>query len=278
LEKVTVLFGILFSKIGKIYSSSDHLIRHWMPSNEEIILKSFNLNSTFFHFSHNLRVPVGKITINYPQALTNNEFNLNPQFTLLAPKKKENTKDIETAIMEDLNHLASLSPYFRKMKRRAIGATSVAVPFYFIWKQLLPMLDSFLYFDFFTTAFEPLLSLPLAYTLIKISSYQRCIESAEYIKVLLNMEINFKRTVITKELEKLEALSVQGDEVKEAQDKLRTIFNDTGVKIVVRDDIPLVIPVNVEQFCSIFNIQKSLFKKDYSKAMSRVNIYKKTCL
>ncbi len=127
------------------------------------------------------------------------------------------TKDGTTLafLNRHLEHLASLnSPHFQQLQRRSKIVLAVTLPFYAMWPSMLEqldimisqqmMIDNVTWFQSFTK----LVSLPLAYNLVRLFSNTRCYKSSNFLSHILQAD-TMLRPNLERERERLHALQAK---------------------------------------------------------------------
>jgi Mor family transcriptional regulator len=179
---------------------------------------------------------------------------------------------------------------------------ALTIPFYLIWPSTLTQLDGLLasYSEFdeshVFTDFEGLVSLPLAYNLVRWFANQRCVKSSRFIERVLETEQSVKPT-IRADLERLQHLILQsssdGDNnqskekmtlLNEHVNQLERTLDTTGISVVsTRDELDKIAkelmesdqpyteisPKQLSQIAKAYNMKLPHVYRDVRKALDK---------
>lgn len=123
--------------------------------------------------------------------------------------------------MQDIGQLSQ--SHFKLLANRSKLFFILTVPFYLIWPLALSELDSMLSIYhpimmqdgssdwFFFQKFESLVSLPLAYNLVRWFAYQRCVKAGKFLNSIMDTETSYK-PVLEEELKRLNGLMAKDNQ------------------------------------------------------------------
>lgn len=232
------------------------LIRRWYTSCEEDFLRLINTQAQFMHFNEQLSMPLKRIQVLYPPTMFSNNIDVRSTiagYDIISASKPS------FALINQLQHLGKPTvERFQTMLWRSRVVLAITIPFYLIWPATLANLD--LMMASYTAAdeshifqdFEGLVSLPLAYNLVRWFANQRCVKSGRFIERVMETEHAIKPS-IQNEIERLQLLVPQqiADEkdqekaalVKDHIQQLERTLQTTGVSatpVAAKDELELI--------------------------------------
>ena len=276
----------------RVFDYSDALIWRWAPCSEEDLMRNTNTKAEFIHLHEKMSMPLKKAELVVPSQLLEladkDQLEFCSPFTYPSPQNphhdqeyvlKGGTSDCKQVFIKHLQHLSYLSENrFKKLNITSRVVLLVTVPFYAVWANGLPYFDSVL-----TTAWlhgaetllnpellvpadeayqilRPLkswMSLPLAYNMIKIFSYQRCVAVGSFFKKLLALEL-VSRPKLDQDLQKLiamyESKNSEGPEnvdMKRQKEVLDALHENVKATQRAVDDIGVDVTTDSHQFAHI---------------------------
>lgn len=234
--------SLLDSARKKIFDWSDRVTHRWSTVPEEDLLRAIDSQAQITHHNQNLSIPMKKI-----QIITPTEIFEKCDYVLLPFKFTADGKTPDVSIQTTMQHLANMSePHYSQLSKRTKIILAVTIPFYLIWPDMLTELDKMTpqmlsalgsttldSTTWWHDTFTKLVSLPLAFNLIRMFAYMRCHKSGNFVKQVLASDV-LVRPELEKELQKLDDMRIKGNssdmlalhrkEVEETLDSIGTHY------------------------------------------------------